>query len=373
MFSANWGVFRIMTGAGYETSDMPRLEKPRRTNATLCRRGLLAAGGATLLAACGSGEPLTASVTPRLRMDRLNEEMAELARRARPGALGVGLMNLESGEAFTLAGDRRFPMQSVFKMLLGAAVLSEADAGRLPLDERHSLTEEQLSPPYSPIAEAWPARRDYTARELLTAAVSVSDNTAADVLMKRIGGPGAVDAWLQARRIEEIRVDRYERQLQTEAHGLPSFRPSWRTEAAFSTALAARPQTARMSAMRAYLADPRDTATPRGMLEFLSRLNANELLSPMSTLLLLQLMTDTPTGARRLKAGLPDGAILAHKTGTARTDLGLNVAINDVGIFTLPDKRSYALAVFLAGSTLDRAAREAIFADAARIAVRGVG
>ncbi len=337
------------------------------------RRQVLAGGAAALVSACGPGEPLTASVTPRLDMDGLNAAMAEIAGRARPARLGVGLTNLDSGEVFSFAGDQPFPMQSVFKMLLGAAALAEVDAGRLSLDERFVLEEEQLSPPFSPIAAAWPARRDYTARELLAAAVSGSDNTAADVLMKRIGGPGAVTAWLDAKRVTEMRVDRYERELQTEAHGLPSFRPAWRTEPVFAAALAMQPQGARLAAMRAYLADPRDTATPRGMLQFLGMLNAGALLSAASTRLLLQLMTDTPTGARRIKAGLPEGAVLAHKTGTSRTDLGLNLAINDVGIFTLSDKRSYALAVFLAGSTLDDVARDALVADVARAAVKGVG
>ncbi|WP_309089987.1 serine hydrolase, partial [Phenylobacterium sp.] len=209
---------------------MTRLEKPSPPNASLCRRSVLAAGAAVWLVGCGPGEPLTASDTPRLDMDGLNEAMAEIAARARPGALGVGLTNLESGEVFTFAGERRFPMQSVFKMLLGAAVLAEVDARRLTLDEEFVLTEEMLSPPFSPISAAWPGRRDYTTRDFLAAAVSMSDNTAADVLMKRIGGPGAVTAWLDARRILEVRVDRYERELQTEAHGLPSFRPEWRTE-----------------------------------------------------------------------------------------------------------------------------------------------
>lgn len=334
---------------------------------------MLAGGGALWVSACGPGEPLTASVTPRLDMDGLNAAMAKIAGRARPGRLGVGLTNLESGEVFTFAGEQRFPMQSVFKMLVGAVALAEVDAQRLHLDERFLLEDEQLSPPFSPISAAWPGRRDYTARELLAAAVSFSDNTAADVLMKRIGGPGAVTAWLDARRVLEVRVDRYERELQPEAHGLPSFRPAWRTEAVFAAALATRPQDARMGAMRAYLADPRDTATPRGMLQFLSMLNENALLTPASTRMLLQLMTDTPTGPGRIKAGLPEGSLLAHKTGTGRTELGLNVGVNDVGIFILPDKRAYALAVFLAGSTLDGAGRDALVADVARAAVKGVG
>jgi len=356
---------------------MPPLEKARRVNATLDRRTFVAALaaplGATLVGACEPAMPLTRSATPRLDIAGLDRRIAEIAARAAPAALGVGLMNLESGEAFTYAGDRPFPMQSVFKMLLGAAVLAQADAGGLLLTERYSLIDEQLSPPFSPISAAWPGRRDYTARDLLLAAVSLSDNTAADVLMKRIGGPGAVTAWLQAKHVPEVRVDRYERELQTEVYGLPSFRPAWRTEAAFAAQLAAWPAERRRQAMRTYLADPRDTATPRGMLEFLNLLNNGSLLSADSTRLLLRIMAESPTGAGRLRAGLPKGTVLAHKTGTARTDLGFNPAISDVGVFILPDRRAYALAVFLAGSPLDEAARDAIFAEVARISVHGVG
>jgi len=88
---------------------------------------------------------------------------------------------------------------SVFKLPLGAAALSEVDAGRLNLAETVDLEGEDLSPPLSPIADAWPGRTIYTLGELFDAALRDSDNTAADVLMRRIGGPGAVSAWLQAR------------------------------------------------------------------------------------------------------------------------------------------------------------------------------
>lgn len=341
--------------------------------ATLPRRAVLAAAPAGLLAACEPAMPLTVSTTPKLKLDLLNREVAAIAKRARPGALGMALMNLESGETFLHLGERPFPMQSVFKLPLAAAVLAEVDARRLVLHEPFVLAEDQLSPQHSPIATAWPARRDYSARELLEATVVDSDNTAADVLMKRIGGPGAVTAWLEARRISGVRVDRYERDLARDVYGMPSFRPQWRDPALFAAAKAAVPPERRLAAMRAYMADPRDTATPRGMIEFLNALDRQELLSPASTRLLLQMMGRTQRGAGRLRAGLPSDAFLAHRPGTSGTDQGLSTAHNDVGLFTLADKRAYAIAVFLSGSTLDEAGRDGIIADAARTAVKGVG
>lgn len=312
------------------------------------------------------------SETPKLAGQDLDKQVAIIADRARPGVLGVGLMNLESGEVWVFNGDRRFPMQSVFKAMLGAVVLGEVDAGRLSLADTVTITENDVSVPLSPIADAWPGRTDYTVRELLVAAVGVSDNTAADVLMKKIGGPGVLTSWIADHHIEDVRIDRYERELQPEIAGLESFRIAWKGRDAFSREIAAVPVTHRAAVLSAYMKDPRDTATPRGMLAFLRQLQAGELLSPASTKLLLQIMTETKTGPNRIKAGLPEGATLAHKTGTARTDLGLNPAVNDVGIITLADGRHYALAVFLSGAKLDDAGREAIIADVARAAVKGV-
>ena len=325
-----------------------------------------------LLAGCDRPMRQTASDTPRLDMALLDREVGAIADRARPGVLGVSLTNLESGETWLFNGDLRFPMQSVFKAPLGAAVLNEVDAGRVDLDQVITIDEEDISPAHSPIADAWPQRRDYTVRELLVAAVGGSDNTAADVLMKLIGGPGAVTAWLNDNHVSEIRIDRYERELQPDSVGLGSFRIAWKGDEAFRAARDRLPPATRLTAMNAYLADDRDTASPRGMLTFFHALQEEELLSPTSRALLMKIMTETTTGADRLKAGFPPGSVFAHKTGAARTDLGVNPATNDIGIVTLPDGRRYAVAVFLKAATLDAPGREKIHADVARAIVRGV-
>lgn len=325
-----------------------------------------------LVAACDKPMRQTASDTPQLDMALLDREVGAIAERARPGVLGVGLMNLESGEVWLFNGDLRFPMQSVFKAPLGAAVLAEVDAGRLDLEQPITLTENDISPPHSPIADAWPARSDYTVRELLVAATGESDNTAADVLMKLIGGPGAVTAWLDDDHVNEIRIDRYERELQPDSAGLESFRIAWKGGPAFATAIAQVPPAQRRAAMIAYLADERDTASPRGVLTFFYTLEEEPILTPTSKALLMKIMTETPTGAQRLKAGFPAGSVFAHKTGAGRTDQGVNAATNDIGVVTLPDGRRYAVASFLKGATLDEAGREAIHADVARAITRGV-
>jgi len=351
---------------------MPRCSSQSPLGASLARRDLLIGAAGLALAGCRKSNTTTASHTPVLKVGQLEREVTRLALQARPGILGFGLMNLESGQHWTLNGEHLFPMQSVFKAILGAAALSEVDAGRLSLAETIAIDGKQLSPPFSPIAEAWPGRTIYTADELLVAAVSDSDNTAADVLMKRIGGPGAVNAWLQGKSLNGLRIDRYERELQPEAHGMASFREAWKGPA-FAAAMATVPPEARRRAQAAYLRDPRDTASPNGMLGFLARLDGGELLSEASTLRLMSIMAHSPRGAERLKAGFPKDAAFAHKTGSSGTDLGVTAAYNDVGVLTLPDRRSYAVAAFLTGSTAPEPARAALMADLGRVVAASLG
>ena len=352
---------------------MTRLQSLGAMSASLDRRGLLSGAASTALAGCHRTSMLTISRTPRLKLKRLEAGVAEIAARAAPGILGFGLMNLESGEYWVRLDNRTFPMQSVFKLPLGAAVLSEVDAGRLNLGEVLTIRAEDLSAPWSPIADAWPGKAAYTVADLLTAAVSNSDNTAADMLMRRIGGPGPVTAWLVSKNVLEIRVDRYEREVQPDVAGMASFRPAWKGADAFDAAQSTVPPGQRRAAMLAYMADPRDSATPRGMLSFLRKLHEGDLLSEASTRRLLAIMAATPRGADRLKAGLPKDAVFAHKPGTSATDHGLNAAFNDVGIFTLRDRRRYAIAAFLTGSTASEADRAALFADLGRLAARCIG
>lgn len=314
----------------------------------------------------------TTSKTPALDMTGLNRAAAAIAKRVAPAVLGAGLMNLENGQTWAFNGDRPFPMQSVFKLPLGAAVLSEIESGRLTLEERLAIRSEDLSPPYSPIADAWPARSDYAVVELLDAAVRDSDNTAADLLMRRIGGPGALTAWLVSKDLTNLRVDRYERQLQTEFFGMASFREAWRGRARFLAAKEAVDPALRRAAVVRYLADPRDTATPRGALDFLDQLDDGLLLGPAARERLYALMAGGRVNSR-LGAAMPPGARLLHKTGSSWTEQGLNAATNDMGLIVLADGRRYAAAVFLSGSGLDAAGRDGLVAELGRAMIKSLG
>ena len=107
------------------------------------------------------------------------------------------------------------------------------------------------------------------------------------------------------------------------------------------------PREVREAALEAYLASPLDGTSPAAITAALGALHRGELLSTEATARLIGLMREARTGPRRLKGGLPDGWIIAHKTGTGQDFQGASLGINDVGLITAPDGRTYAVAVMM--------------------------
>ncbi len=344
---------------------------------SLSRRAALAAGASIALASCGRRGPVGRKSRP-LDTGSLDRGFPALADRARPGAFAVGVMDLATSVTWYWNIDRPFPLEGASTAPMAAAALAEVDAGRMSLNEPVRFTDLDLSPPPSAIDAKWPTPPDGHAASvpvstLLTLALQLGDSTAADVLMKRIGGPDAVTAWLRLKGVTEMRIDRYGRELQGEMEGMPTFRPAWKDEAAFVAARDQIPAPDRQAAMDAYLSDPRDTTTLPGALNFLSQLAGGDLLSPASTALMLKWMEGERSGQARLRAGLPKDARLSHTAGTSGTDVGFTPATNDIGVATFADGRRYAIAGFLAGSTATEAQRDALFADAAKLITAASG
>jgi beta-lactamase class A len=196
-----------------------------------------------------------------------------------------------------------------------------------------------------------------TLGDLVFRAVVDSDSAASDILFARIGGAAGAGAFLARNRIQGVRVDRDERHLQTETVGL-RWRPEYVDAALLERAKRAVPQERRAAAFRAYLKDVRDTATPKGMTLFLYRLATGSMLSATSTRHLLRVMRQTVTFPERLKAGVPQGWTLGHKTGTSGDWQGVNGTTNDVGVLTAPDGGIVAVSVFIAESRRSRASAQ---------------
>jgi len=164
--------------------------------------------------------------------------------------------------------------------------------------------------------------------------------------MRSVGGPAAVRAMISAKHLGAIRFYNGERALQSRIAGL-MWSPSYSIGNAFTEARDALPAGVRKAAFDRYVSDPYGGAAPRAIIAALARLKRGQLLSPASTQYLLTVMSQTHTGANRLKGGLAPGWILNHKTGTGQVLGDQQAGYNDIGILTAPDGRSYAVAVMI--------------------------
>ncbi len=318
----------------------------------------LAAG----LALASSGRPSARVLQPQLQN--------ELSRMTQGFDGRIGVCVKESTDVACVNGNQRFPLQSVVKLIVALAVMDSVDHGGLRLEDAVLVRREDLSLAVQPIAtRVTDAGFSTTVDDLMRRAIVDSDSAATDILIRRMGGPKAIQAVLDRRHLAGVRIDRDERHLQTETRGL-----QWRQEYVDATVLekafAAVPPARADAAFRAYQKDRRDTATPLGMVALLQSLSDGRLLSARSTRHLLEVMGQTVTFPDRLKAGVLDGWTLAHKTGTSGDWHGVTAATNDVGVLRAPDGRYVSVAVFIADSRAPAKDRAALMADIARVAIR---
>ncbi len=283
----------------------------------------------------------------------------------------MSALHLESGTGASLHGHERFPMASVFKLPVAIALLERVDRGALALDQRVALDANDIRPGGGTrtIAERAPTGGiTLSVGELLEAMLVESDNTAADVLLRLAGGGTTITAQLDAAGLGDIRVDRSEAELWFDSYGAaPPPRSQW-TPPAIRRAIEAVPESERRAAVRRFLADPRDTATPDALVQLLRQLFEGRRLSKESRHRLLVLMEGTRSGEKRLRADLPETPV-AHRTGSGADVAGVSIVTNDVGIVTLPGGRGHlAIAIMIKGSDQPLAAREAAMAKIARAA-----
>ncbi len=290
----------------------------------LDRRDVLAGGAALALGGPALAAPaLAAGDAPTLGPDALVAWTA---------------LDLASGRRLGHAPDRRMPMCSSFKWLLAAFVLGRVDRGLQRLDRRIGFGPSDLlqASPATTAALAGRPRADMTVAELAEAITAVSDNTAADLLLHSVGGPGALTAWLRAHGDAVTRCDRFE-----PTNNLVP------------------------------LGDPRDTTTPTAAITDLHRFLYGDILSPGSRERLMGWMLGCRVGEARLKAGLPIGWRIAHRTGTRDHDPtdgpdGPRGAVVDLGVLIPPAGAPILIATYAAGFTCPLGEVEAWMAGVAR-------
>lgn len=253
------------------------------------RRALLAALAAAAVA------PLEAR-----RQDAAEAALAA-AEKAVGGRLGVGILDTGSGRIVGQRLDERFAMCSTFKLALAAMVLREADAGRLSLDERIVYTKADLQS-YAPITSQHLADGHMTVAALAEAAQTTSDNTAANLLLRRLGGPARFTASVRQAGDAVTRLDRFEPTLNLVVPG-----------------------------------DDRDTTTPRAMATLVAKYLTTDYLSAASRERLIGWMVATTTGQKRIRAGFPADWRAGDKTGTAQAD-EMTDKVNDIAIAFPPGR-----------------------------------
>ncbi|MCK9542943.1 MAG: class A beta-lactamase-related serine hydrolase [Novosphingobium sp.] len=259
------------------------------------------------------------------RYDSPFEAQVAMLANAAQGRIGVAALDLSTGRSLQVLGDQPFPLASTSKIAIVATFLDGVDRGIYRLDSLYPLIvpvpSKKLSSAVAPVRHG----AMLSAQSLIDLTLTRSDNQATDALLAVVGGPQAVNRWLVKVGITDFRIDR---DIATLVRDDGVIDPVSTVER-------------------------RDAATPLAMIRLLSGIHQGKWLSPQSRALLLSTMERCVTGKRRIPALLPEGVVVAHKTGS------LNNTSSDVGIIHMPDGRAIAVAIYVTGqgTRLNREAR----------------
>ena len=247
------------------------------------------------------------------------------------GRIGVAAVDLSTGEEIFVLGDQKFPMASTSKIAVAAAYLELVEQGKYSLTSEFPLLIPIRSAKFS--SPAAPVRKgEYmSAIDLIEIMITRSSNPATDALLAAVGGTDKVNDWVARQGIEGFSIDR---DIATLVRDDGEFDPV------------------------SYI-DERDAATPKAMLELLTGLYQGKFLKPESRQVILEAMSRTRTGKRRIKGNMPEFVQVSHKTGS------LNNTSSDVGFMQAPDGRTVAVAIYVTGQGTRRN-REARIAEIAR-------
>lgn len=333
--------------------------------------GMVSADRAALLAGKPPAAPrarLVAEIPPPAPQ-ALQAELARLAD-GYGEDVGLAVTDVKTGWTAGVDLDRPYPQQSVAKLWVALSVMQAIDDGSLTLDQPVVLTKSDRSVFYQPVTRRIRGAEGFetTVYDLLQRQLTESDNAASDKLMAEVGGIDVVTRTIADKGLNGVAVGASERELQTRTAGL-TWRPEYGFTWIFKQARAELPDEVRDAALDAYLAAPPDGAKPAAITRALASLKRGELLSAGSTRVMLDLMAQCRTGGSRLRAGLPEDWAIAHKTGTGPDWRGASVGINDVGLLTAPDGRTYAVAVMLRETRKPRGQRLALMHAVSRAVV----
>jgi beta-lactamase class A len=264
-----------------------------------------------------------------------------------PAQCGIVAKNLRTSAVARVNPDARIPLMSVVKLPVAIVVLEGVDRGRWSLDTPITLIGRDMHP-RGELGDRYPrGGGPVKLYRLLKLMIMRSENSAADALMRLVGGPRAVTAWLEQHDVRDFRVDRNERELGNDWYGLAPGADTMGSAEDIRVLRAQVPEAVHDSAAQAMLSDPRDTGSAQACVQLLERLWRGDLLSATMTDTLKSLLARCETAPDRLPGQLPKGTPVAHKTGTGGTTGEVTVAINDIGVMRLPNGDDVAIAVLV--------------------------
>ena len=318
---------------------------------------------APLSAAPAQFEPPVPRPAPASVQTAFEGQVARLEQ-AIGGRIGIAVRLVETGESAAVHADEHFPMASTFKVAIAGTLLARVDRGEVSLDQLVPVTQRDMDETGEVADHLIHPGVSLSVANLVELMLTQSNNTATDKVLAVAGGPAAVTAWLHRSGIEGLTVDRTVNDLLNDFVGFPhgaaftkEYERRWPTPEAQEQADKERTPNP------AFERDQRDTATPPAMVDLLARLLTGSLLNDGSRTFLIGVMERCETGKARLKGLLPDGTVIAHKTGT------IGGTVNDVGMITLPGGRGHLLiAVFTKASAKPEEARERAIAELGRTA-----
>ena len=321
----------------------------------------VAASAATQAAPMQPARPPQAPTFLAREVDRLGK--------AFDGRVGIAVRSVNEGWSTSWNGNDLAPQQSVSKLWVAITALDAVDRGRVRLDDRVTLSRSDLTLFHQPVAQKiLGGGTTMSLGELMFQALTKSDNTCNDKLMRSVGGPEAVRAMIRSKGLGAIRFYEGERSLQSRIAGL-TWTPSYSIGRAFYEARNALPMSVRRAAFNRYVEDPYDGASANAIVDALAALKRGELLSPSSTARLLTIMSQTSTGKNRLRGGIKPGWSLSHKTGTGQVLGATQAGYNDIGILTAPDGRSYSVAVMIKKTSTPLPVRMKLMNDVVRATI----
>lgn len=282
------------------------------------------------------------------------------------GVAAISVRRVDADWEVAYNGSKLMPQQSVSKLWVAMTLLDAVDRGKLSMQDAVTIGQGDLTLFHQPLA-AMLKNGSYTTNlaDLYQRAMQQSDNTANDVVLRRVGGPEAVRSYLARRFIANIRFGPGERLLQSKTAGL-AWDQKFSLGRNFYTARANLPRSVREKALDDYLSNPPDGAAASSITLALAKLKRGEMLSTASTNYLLSTMAGARTGPQRIKGGVPAGWSYAHKTGTGQDLAPRSTGYNDVGVMTAPDGTSYAVAVMIGSTTVTIPERWALMQGVSR-------